>query len=190
MRLGGHWNVSRRRKRTISRARCYALLIRRTNSRCSSTMRSIPCRFSLRASMLGSNRRKTGTPPSGRAPKATGNGMEPALPPRRRFDFSVTSHTRPSSRRIPVITGSSMAALKKRLLHALDHTFVAHRDNGSHMFNYSEWMGATTTVVVSDRLHQATNTVLVPALSGRALRSSPTWAWTYSGNFGPKSPAS
>ena len=42
---------------------------------------------------------------------------------------------------------------QKRLLHAVEHTFVAHHDNGKHMFNFSEWMGAATAVAVSDGLH-------------------------------------
>ena len=42
---------------------------------------------------------------------------------------------------------------QKRLLHAVEHTFVAHHDTGEHMFNFSEWMGAATAVAVSDGLH-------------------------------------
>jgi hypothetical protein len=42
---------------------------------------------------------------------------------------------------------------QKRLLHAVEHTFVAYHDDGTHMFNYSEWMGAATAVALSDRLH-------------------------------------
>jgi hypothetical protein len=42
---------------------------------------------------------------------------------------------------------------EKRLLHAVEHTFMAHHDNGKHMFNFSEWMGAATAVAVSDGLH-------------------------------------
>ena len=30
---------------------------------------------------------------------------------------------------------------------------MAHHDNGKHMFNFSEWMGAATAVAVSDGLH-------------------------------------
>jgi hypothetical protein len=42
---------------------------------------------------------------------------------------------------------------QRRLLHAVEHTFVAYHDDGNHMFNYSEWMGAATAVAVSDGLH-------------------------------------
>jgi hypothetical protein len=37
----------------------------------------------------------------------------------------------------------------KRLLHAVTHTFVAHRDSGEHMFNFSEWLGAVSAVAVT-----------------------------------------
>jgi len=42
---------------------------------------------------------------------------------------------------------------KKRLLHAARHLFVAHRSDGTHMFNYSEWLGTTTAVLLSDLHH-------------------------------------
>jgi len=41
----------------------------------------------------------------------------------------------------------------KRLLHALEHTVVAQRDSGSRMFNFSEWLGTTSTVVLSNTYH-------------------------------------
>jgi hypothetical protein len=39
---------------------------------------------------------------------------------------------------------------RRRLLHALEHAVVAHRDNGTRMFNISEWLGTTSTVVLSN----------------------------------------
>src|SRR6267142_577855 len=39
---------------------------------------------------------------------------------------------------------------RKRLLHALEHAVVAHRDNGTRMFNISEWLGTTSAVVLSN----------------------------------------
>jgi hypothetical protein len=38
----------------------------------------------------------------------------------------------------------------RRLLHALEHAVVAHRDNGKRMFNFSEWLGTASTVVLSN----------------------------------------
>jgi len=41
----------------------------------------------------------------------------------------------------------------KRLLHAMEHAVVAHRDNGKRMFNFSEWLGTTSAVVLSNTYH-------------------------------------
>jgi hypothetical protein len=38
----------------------------------------------------------------------------------------------------------------KRVLHAVEHVVVAHRDSGRHMFNFSEWMGTTSAVVLGN----------------------------------------
>ena len=40
-----------------------------------------------------------------------------------------------------------------RLLHALKHTFVAQRDSGKLMFNFSEWLGTASTVLLSNTYH-------------------------------------
>ena len=44
----------------------------------------------------------------------------------------------------------------RRLLHALEHTFIAHRDNGKSMPNISEWAGTTSGVLLSDVYHPGT----------------------------------
>ena len=41
----------------------------------------------------------------------------------------------------------------KRLLHAVEHAVVAPRDDGAQMFNFSEWLGTTSTVVLSNTYH-------------------------------------
>jgi len=40
-----------------------------------------------------------------------------------------------------------------RFLHAVEHVFVAHRDNGDRMVNFSEWLGTTSAVVLSNTYH-------------------------------------
>src|ERR1700740_3469255 len=42
---------------------------------------------------------------------------------------------------------------RKRFLHALAHSVVAHREDGTQMFNFTEWMGTTSAVVLSDTYH-------------------------------------
>jgi hypothetical protein len=41
----------------------------------------------------------------------------------------------------------------RRLLHAMEHAVVAHRDDGRRMFNFSEWLGTTSAVVLSNTYH-------------------------------------
>jgi hypothetical protein len=51
----------------------------------------------------------------------------------------------------------------KRFLHALEHAVVAHRDNGKRMFNFSEWLGTTSTVVLSNTYHPDNERGFTPA---------------------------
>jgi hypothetical protein len=43
---------------------------------------------------------------------------------------------------------------RQRFFHAVGHTFVAHRDDGRHMFNYSEWLGVATAAAMSNAYHR------------------------------------
>jgi len=38
----------------------------------------------------------------------------------------------------------------RRLLHAVEHAVIAHRDDGTRMFNFSEWLGTASSVVLSN----------------------------------------
>jgi len=51
----------------------------------------------------------------------------------------------------------------RRLLHAVEHAVVAHRDNGRQMFNYSEWLGTASTVVLSNTYHPDNRRGFAPA---------------------------
>jgi hypothetical protein len=51
----------------------------------------------------------------------------------------------------------------RRLLHALEHAVVAHRDDGKRMFNFSEWLGTTSTVVLSNTYHPDNQRGFAPA---------------------------
>ena len=41
----------------------------------------------------------------------------------------------------------------KRFLHAFEHAVVAHRDNGTLMFNFSEWLGTSSVVALNNTYH-------------------------------------
>lgn len=50
----------------------------------------------------------------------------------------------------------------RRLLHALEHVFVAHREDGTHMVNASQWFAAATTVALSNTYHPDNRRGVVP----------------------------
>lgn len=52
---------------------------------------------------------------------------------------------------------------RQRLLHALGHAFVAHRDDGTHMFNFSEWLGTASAVALGDVYHPGNERGFGPA---------------------------
>jgi hypothetical protein len=64
-------------------------------------------------------------------------------------DFAYPSIFYEDPRYYRLIHGSA----RKRLLHALEHAVVAQRDNGNRMFNFSEWLGTTSTIVLSNTYH-------------------------------------
>lgn len=39
---------------------------------------------------------------------------------------------------------------RKRFFHAVEHVVVAHREDGTLMFNYTEWLGTTSSAVLSN----------------------------------------
>ena len=64
-------------------------------------------------------------------------------------DFAYPSLFFEDPRYYPLRQGTT----QKRLFHAAEHLFIAHRADGMHMFNYSEWLGTTTAVFLSDLHH-------------------------------------
>lgn len=51
----------------------------------------------------------------------------------------------------------------KRLVHALEHVVVAQRDSGVPMFNFSEWLGTASAVVLSNTYHPDNRRGFAPA---------------------------
>ena len=56
-----------------------------------------------------------------------------------------------------------------RLGHALSHVFVAEGDSGKRMFNFSEWLAATSSVALSNTYHPGSSAGLRPAARRVAL---------------------
>jgi hypothetical protein len=54
----------------------------------------------------------------------------------------------------------------KRLLHAMEHAVVTHRDNGKLMFNYSEWLGTVSAISLSNLYHPGNERGFAPSARG------------------------
>jgi hypothetical protein len=52
---------------------------------------------------------------------------------------------------------------ERRFLHAMKHAFVAQRDNGNRMFNFSEWLGTASAVALSNVYHPGNQRGFAPA---------------------------
>ena len=51
----------------------------------------------------------------------------------------------------------------KRLFHAAVHVLIAHREDGTHMFNFSEWLGTSSAVALSNVYHPGNKRGFSPA---------------------------
>jgi hypothetical protein len=77
-------------------------------------------------------------------------------------DFAYPSIFNEDPRYYRLIHGSS----GKRFLHAIEHAFVAHSDNGNRIFNFSEWLGTTSAVSLSNMYHPGNQRGFVPTARG------------------------
>jgi hypothetical protein len=75
------------------------------------------------------------------------------------MDFAYPSIFHEDPRYYRLIHGSS----GRRLLHAIDHAFVAQRDNGNRMFNVSEWLGTASVSALSNMYHPGNERGFAPA---------------------------
>jgi hypothetical protein len=82
-------------------------------------------------------------------------------------DFAYPTIFSEDPRYFRLIHGSG----RQRFFHAVEHTFVAQRDSGKHMFNISQWAGTVSAVALSDVYHPGNERGVTPALrvSGYAL---------------------
>ncbi len=56
-----------------------------------------------------------------------------------------------------------------RVWHAMRHTFVAQRDSGKEMFNFSEWLGTASSVSVGNLYHPDNRRGFGPAAESTAI---------------------
>jgi hypothetical protein len=51
----------------------------------------------------------------------------------------------------------------RRFLHALEHSVVAYKEDGTQMFNFTEWLGTTSAVALSNTYHSDNKRGVGPA---------------------------
>ena len=59
--------------------------------------------------------------------------------------------------------------LRRRFLHAVEHSIVAYHDSGKPMFNYSEWLGEISAVSISNLYHPGAERGFAPAAQAVAI---------------------
>ena len=74
-------------------------------------------------------------------------------------DFAYPSIFHEDPRYYRLIYGSN----RKRFLHPIEHAFVAHRDNGKRMFNFSEWLGTTSAISLGNVYHPGNERGFAPS---------------------------
>jgi len=73
----------------------------------------------------------------------------------------------------------------QRLLHAVEHAVVAHRENGERMFNFSEWLGAASSAALSDVYHPDNRPGIGPAAKAASYGIVQDVGWDVLREFWP-----
>lgn len=74
----------------------------------------------------------------------------------------------------------------RRLIHALEHTFVAHSDSGQLMPNYSEWLGTASTKALSNLYHPGDERGFGTAAERAGFSITTDMAWDVAREFWPE----
>ena len=74
-------------------------------------------------------------------------------------DFAYSSIFHEDPRYYRLMHGST----GRRFLHAVEHAFVARRDNGNRTFNFSEWLGTVSAIALSNTYHPGNQRGFAPA---------------------------
>lgn len=118
-----------------------------------STPRLIPLRSSTLDTTLELTRLKTGIPLFGQGAagcgKRFGAGLAGQASSEFFKDFAYPTVFSEDPRYYRLTRGGN----GRRLLHAAGHAFIARREDGTHMFNFSEWLGTSSVVALSNVYH-------------------------------------
>jgi hypothetical protein len=75
---------------------------------------------------------------------------------------------------------------QRRFVHALRHTIIAKREDGAEEFNFSEWLGVTSTAAIASAYHTGGRTGVGPAAEGIAITLAENAGWNVLREFWPE----
>jgi len=75
---------------------------------------------------------------------------------------------------------------QRRFIHALKHTVIAKREDGGEEFNFSEWLGVTSTVALARAYHTGGQTGVGSAAEDAALTIAQNAGWNVLREFWPE----
>jgi hypothetical protein len=77
-------------------------------------------------------------------------------------------------------------SVRRRMLHAVEHVVVAHKENGDTMFNFSEWLGSASTASVADLYHPDNKPGVAPVAEAAAFGMLQDIGWDVVREFWPE----
>ena len=98
-----------------------------------------------------------------KVPRVTGNDSARAWPVRLPANSSRISHIRRYLREDPRYYRRAHGSTGGRLFHAIKHSVVAYGEDGKPMFNFSEWLGTASAVVLANTYHPDNRRGFAPA---------------------------
>lgn len=75
---------------------------------------------------------------------------------------------------------------KRRFFHALEHTVVAKREDGTDEFNFCEWLGNASTAALARAYHTGARPGFAPAAEGFGLALAQDAGWNVLREFWPE----
>ena len=79
-----------------------------------------------------------------------------------------------------------VGSTKVRILHAVSHQVIAHNENGNRMFNFSEWLGDATVIVLSNSYLPDNRRGVAPVVENMGYTMANNAGWDILREFWPE----
>jgi hypothetical protein len=77
-------------------------------------------------------------------------------------------------------------SVKRRLVHALEHTVVAKREDGTNEFNFCTWLGTASSAAIASAYHTGAKPGVGPAAAGIGFSIAQDAGWDVLREFWPE----